>query len=254
MSTRNLLSGYKSVYLFLLLIFTIAINSANAQTKTKIVWDYPVKPNMEEWSLFKSMEDMYKTCQIPEDILKQIDTESLVDICLNFPVPPVFPLFNTPQQGFMEYYNNFNGIHELFHRKDVAQYLVKRYVMMSLSEFNPLWPSYKQGQFISHYKFVEAILSQPQVIASLDAEGRKVLLKETIRKLDEKISMDDLFSGFSLEINLWVIANLLYAENKSIFGEYNQHNIQTAIETGMFVDIDMNKLYQQAKNYIYENE
>ena len=129
---------------------------------------------------------MYQACQIPEDILKQLDTESLVAICLNFPAPPAFPVFNYPQQAFLEYYSGFNGIRELFQRKDAGRYLMEKYAMMSFSEFDPLWPLYKQGQFVAHYKLVEAILSQPQVIASLDAKARKALLQETIRKLEEK--------------------------------------------------------------------
>ena len=246
----------KILKLIFLVFFCLFAYISNAQTETnkRTEWDYPIKPGSKEWNQFKSTNDMYEACQIPENILKKLDTESLVDICLKFPAPPVFPFFNTPQQAFMEYFSNFNGIRELFERKDAGQYLLEKYTLMSLYEFNPLWPLYRQGQFTSHYKFVEAILSQPQVIATLDSNGRKVLLKETIRKMDEKVSKDDLFSGFSLEINLWVIARLLYSENKSVFQGYNQQNIQTALETGMFVDIDVNMLYQKAKKYADENE
>jgi len=227
--------------------------SAIGQEK-EFTWDYPVKPGAEEWRQFKSMKEMYQACQIPDNIMKQLDTESLVNICLNFPAPPVFLLYNTPQQAFMEYYNNFNGIQELFVRKDAGHYLLNKYAKMSLSEFNPLCPLHKQGQFTAHYKFVEAILSQPQVIASLDAEERKVLLREALSKIDEKISKKDLFSGFSLEINLWVIGQVLYSENRSSLQEFNQKNFQTSMNTGMFVDVDVDMLYQLAKNYAYENK
>ena len=235
-------------------IFLILLPFSVIGQEKKMLWDYPVKPGMKEWSQFKSMEDMYLACQIPSNILKLLDTESLVNICLSFPAPPVFPLFNIPQQAFMEYYTNFNGIRELFKRQDAGQYLLKKYTMMSLSEFNPLWPLHQQGSFISHYKFVEAILSQPQVIASLDTKERKELLKEALRKMDEKISKNDLFSGFSLEINLWVLGRLLYSENKSSLQKFNQQNVQIAMNTGIFVDIDVDALYQQAKKYTYENE
>ena len=99
-----------------------------------------------------------------------------------------------------------------------------------------------------------SILSQSQVIASLDAFGRKALLKESIRKMDEKISKNDLFGGYSLAINMWVIGNLLYAEDKTILQRYDQQKIQTALKMGIFVNIDVDMLYQQAKNHVYENE
>ncbi|MCL2651618.1 MAG: hypothetical protein FWD60_11430 [Candidatus Azobacteroides sp.] len=240
----------KKIFIICLILIPFAII---AQEKT-LLWDYPVKPGMEKWSQFKSMDEMYQSCQIPDAILKRLDTESLVDICLNFPAPPVFPLFNTPQEGFMTYYNNFNGIRELFNRKDAGQYLLKKYSMMSLSDFNPLWPLYRQGQFISHYKFVEAILSQSPIIESLDANGRKALLNEAIRKLDEKKSKSDLFGGSSFEINAWIIGKVLYSENKLVLQGYSQECIQTSIESGLLLDIDVNTLYQEAKSYSYENK
>ena len=219
-----------------------------------LAWDYPVRPGMVEWHQFKTIDAMYKACQIPDNILKNLDTESLVDICLNFPAPPLFIIFNTPQQAFMQYYSNFNGIRELFKRKDAGQYLLKKYSSMSLDEFNPLWELHQQGRFISHYKFIEAILSQPQVIASLDAEGRKALLKEAVNKIDEKLSKTDLFGGFSLEINLWVLGRILYSENEPLLQGLNQQNLKSAMETGRFVDIDVDMIYQIAKNKSNEND
>jgi hypothetical protein len=234
----------------LLLTFSFALN---AQEK-KLTWDYPVKPGMEEWSQFKSINEMYEACQVPDNILKQIDTESLVDLCLSFPAPPVFPLFNTPQEAFLVYFSNFNGIRELFDRKDAGQYLLKKYTTMSLSDFNPSWPLYKQGQYISHYKFVEAILSQPQVIASMDVGERKDLLREAILKLDEKKSKNDIFGDNSLEINLWIIGKILYSDAKSFFQRYNQQSIQTAIESGLILEMDIDALYQQANKYVNESK
>jgi len=237
------------------LLFSISIFlSFVVYAQEKPVWDYPVKPGTEEWNQFESVDEMYQACQIPDNVLKQLDTESLVDICLGFPAPPLFPLFNTPQQAFLMYYYNFNGIQELFNRKDAGRYLLKKYVMMSLSDFNPLWELHEQGRFISRYKFIEAIMSQSQVISSLDAKGRKELLKEAIHKLDEKISKDDLFGGYSIEINLWVMGKILYNENRSLLQEFDQKNLQTAMESGMFVDIDVDILYQLSKKYAYENE
>jgi hypothetical protein len=233
--------------------FVLVSFAAMAQEK-KVTWDYPVKPGMEEWRQFKSTDEMYKSCQIPNDILKQLDTESLVDICLSFPASPIFPFFNTPQEGFMSYYSNFNGIRELFDRKDAGHYLLKKYTTMSLSDFNPLWPLHRQGQFISHYKFVEAILSQSQIIQSLDTGERKLLLKEAIRKIDEKNSKADLFGGNNLEINSWLIGKVLHSENKLPLAAKNQQNILVCLESGLLVDVDINLLYQQAKKYANENE
>ncbi len=220
----------------------------------KVNWDYPVKPGSEEWKKFNGTDDMYQACQIPDDILIQLDTEDLVDICLDFPAPPQFLFYNTPQDAFMSYYSNFNGIRELLlNRNDVGHYFMKKYSEMSLSDFNPLWPLYRQGQFISHYKFVEAILAQTQVIESLSSEERKSLMKEVIHKMDKKLSKSDLFSGNNIEINLWVMAKLLSSGNKLSIQNKNQEDIQTFLNSGLFVDVDINSIYKQAKEYTNEN-
>ena len=138
----------------IIVVFCLVTCALSAQ---EVIWDYPVKPGMGQWQKFKSVDEMYQACQIPDNVLKQLDTESLVVICLNFPSTPIFPFFNYPQQAFMEYFSNFNGIRELFQRKDAGLYLTQRYALMSFSDFNPLWPLHRQGQFISHYIFVDRI-------------------------------------------------------------------------------------------------
>lgn len=39
-----------------------------------IDWDYPIKPGTEEWTNFKSGQEMLNACQIPENILKNLST------------------------------------------------------------------------------------------------------------------------------------------------------------------------------------
>ena len=243
-----------AVFILFICAFCLFTDVLHAQTTEKITWDYPIKPSSEQWRQLKSVEQMYQACQIPDNVLKRIDTETLVDICLNFPAPPLFPLYNYPQQAFMTYFSNFNGIRELFERKDAGHYLLKKYAMMSFADFNPLWPLHQQGEFVSHYKFIEAILAQPQIISTLDEKDRKALLKETLKKIDEKLAKEELFGGFSLEINLWAIVTIVHSENKALLQGLDRKNLQTAMKTGMFVNIDADRIYQQAKNYTYENE
>ena len=83
---------------------------------------------------------------------------------------------------------------------------------------------------------------------------RKSLLKEAIRKMDEKILMSDLFGGYSLEINVWVIGKILYSENKLLLPKKNQQSVRAAMESGFLVNMDTDALYRQAKKYAYENE
>ena len=223
----------------------------NAQERKK-TWDYPVKPGMEEWQHFKSIDEMYKACQIPENILKTLDTESLAQICMDYPAPLVLIIYNSPQAGFSSFHSNFNGIRELFRRKDIGKYLLKKYTNMSFADFNPLWPIEKQGDFSFKYQFVETIIAQPQVIQSLDATDRKLLLKEVIKKFDMKNSRTDLFGGNSLVINAWIMARILHSENKFSTKYTNKSEIEMSLESGQLVDYDIQCIFQQAKKYTNE--
>ena len=97
-------------------------------------------------------------------------------------------------------------------------------------------------------------MSQSQIMASLDEKDRRKLLQEATYKIDEKISKDDLFGINSLGINLWLMLKTLHSEDSAILKEFNQKDIQTAMETGLLVKIDVNILYKISKEYTYENK
>ena len=115
--------------------------------------------------------------------------------------------------------------------------------MMSLKEIVGVVPVHKiQGDW-----FCFALISNNacQGVFGID---------KSLKRNDEKLEKEDLFGGYSLEINLWAIVTLLYSENKSLLQGHDQEKLQAAMETGMFVDIDTDKIYQQAKKYADENE
>ena len=41
-------------------------------------WNYPILPGTEEWKKFKTQQEKVDACQIPEDVLKAISTNDLV--------------------------------------------------------------------------------------------------------------------------------------------------------------------------------
>ena len=218
--------------------------SAIGQEK-KLVWDYPVKPGLEEWKKLNSPYEIYQALQIPDKILKEIDTESLVQICLNYPATTVFFIRNTPQECFEAFYSQFNGIQELMNRKDAGKFLLSKYAQMSLADFNPLWILETQGSFVNKFYYMELFLVQPQIQELLNANEQELLLKETIKKFELKCERSDLFGGNSLEVTTWVMTKLLYTKKKLLLDEQS-------LSTGQLKDIDMVSIYQQAKIDVHE--
>jgi hypothetical protein len=111
------------LYFTLLFTFSFALN---AQEK-KLTWDYPVKPDMEEWKSLDHNQGKINACQIPEKILSSLTTIELTDICLRYPLIYDIFAFNDWNIGIDNLFNTFNGIRELYKRTDVSKELLKRY-------------------------------------------------------------------------------------------------------------------------------
>jgi hypothetical protein len=222
--------------------------AVNAQDK-KMTWDYPIKPGMEEWRKFKSMAEMYRACQVPESVLKQLDTETLTDICLNFPAYGVLFFHNTPQQGFDSYYSRFNGIRELLSRKDAGTYLLKKYLAASFNhDFNRLWTTVDQGRYVFKMQYFETIMAQQSVINSMTVEERQLLLKEALDKFDTKAANRDLFGGQTFAVNAWILAQVLDKDSKLP----SSRTMAEFLKSGFLANLDLEDIYKQAKLYDHE--
>jgi hypothetical protein len=127
----------KNVILLLLglsAVFSCKHNQETAETaypceelQKELPWDYPVKPGTEEWENFKSATEMLESCQIPNTVLTALSTEDLTDICLNYPLLYDVFAFTKKNEGFNKIFNDFNGLRELYARKNSADELLKRY-------------------------------------------------------------------------------------------------------------------------------
>jgi hypothetical protein len=240
----------KVAFLFSFILFSFF--ALNSQGKN-ISWDYPVKPGSAKWQQFKSIDEMHEACQIPEDILKKLSTESLVQICADYPAYFDLFIYNTPQAGFESYYSYFNGICELLSRKDVGHFMLKKYASMSLTkDFNSKWELKKQGEFVYKQEYFEILLAQPQVIQSLNSEDRKLLLKEAIKKFDEKQTRGDLFGGSTLAVNAWILGRILYEEGKLLTEFSKKSDVELSFNSGQMMDYNFETIYQQAKSFINE--
>jgi hypothetical protein len=195
---------------------------------------------------------MYKAVFIPENVLKEFDTEALVQICLGYPALPTLLLFNSPQDGFDNLYRHFNGIRELVARKDVGEFLLKKYSTLSFRDFNPLWTLEKQGEFVHKYYYIEIILAQPQIVLSLKKDDKKVFLKEVIKKFEEKQLRDDLFGSNALEVNALILARTLATEDRLFSKSLSKTELELSLKSGQLIDYDLFSIYEQAKSYTYE--
>lgn len=89
-------------------------------------YSYPVVPGTSEWLSLKSHVEKIQACQIPEEILRNLSTEDLLETVLNYPLLVDMLVWNTPEEGYFEVQSQFNGLQELSKRSDVLQSLMLR--------------------------------------------------------------------------------------------------------------------------------
>ncbi|MDR1369701.1 MAG: hypothetical protein LBJ72_06200 [Dysgonamonadaceae bacterium] len=211
-------------------IFLIAlcftITGAMFAQETKDKWDFPVKPGTEEWRKLKSYEARVKACQVPEEILLSLSTNELTDICLEYPLLYDIFAFNNRNKGINKFFDNFNGIRELYKRKDAANELLNRYDLklqqISFVEGNA--SDYEKGGYTISISILEMLL------CFTDTQGdiQKKILQKLVSGYENKLLYTDYFKGLGLQCNFYSRAHIV---TKIL----QQNNEQSPIKDGSLV-------------------
>jgi len=162
-------------------------------------WDYPVKPGTEEWKRLKTHSEKVEICQIPIDVLKKMSTDHLIEVCLNYPLSFDFYAYNSIKEGIIKVKDRFNGLQELFARKDNFSLLQKR---MDVNVFQKIvtesnYTVEEKGKTIHRYTLIETLLSFDNFMNNADLSEILALEKKTISMLEYKESNKNLFSSFA---------------------------------------------------------
>ncbi len=155
-------------------------------------YDFPIKPGTKEWKALSSHDKMVEACQIPENILKKMSTEGLIETCLNYPLVGGMFASNNIQSGFNSIVSKFNGLQELLQRKDVGSKLLMRYRQFRKLDSQTLKKELGDtGLF--HFLSFEVLISQDAVLSKMTKGERIELLKECVVKYQEKRKYPDTF-------------------------------------------------------------
>lgn len=181
--------------------------AASGQNNTP--YNYPVKPGTPAWNSLPSTEARVQACQVPADVLKSLSTEALAITCLNFPFIGELLAAQDLQSGFNALQKHFNGFRELLGRKDAGAALLGLYKRMNAAALNRNAVLTEQGAFTLRFSYLELLLAQNTVIATLDAANTRLLREEAVKKYEEKQTRKDAFGAIGLNTSAWVLGKLL---------------------------------------------
>lgn len=92
------------------------------------IYEYPVLPGTEEWAAFTTTQEMENSCQIPEQLLRNMSTEDLAQTVLKYPLLPNMLAYDAYEEGYNEVKNSFNGLQELVSRENAGSILYQMYL------------------------------------------------------------------------------------------------------------------------------
>jgi hypothetical protein len=216
-------------------------------------YDYPIKPGTDEWKAFGSHDEMLQACQIPESILKDMSTAGLVETVLNYPLLGDYTAYNNMQYGFDMVVSHFNGLRELFNRKDAGTELLARYRTMDPAAIDNDWTDVEKGFYAFSFQDIEALLAQEPILTNLTEAQRQELLTEAIAKYQAKQQHAEVYGQYGQEGTVWLIGRALQQESYSPFEQKIQEDVtlQDFLSSGSFAtDPVLNEILSQANQFL----
>jgi len=207
----------KIYWLVFVLLFSCGKNNREEECDCECAqsWDYPVKPGTAEWNRLgrEDRNELFRLCQIPDNIINCLSTEKLLDLCLEYPYLTGIFSMNIFDMGVDGAIQGVNGTRELFKREDVVHYMLKKYMekIQNLSFLDVEEEKYS----MVHLLFKLSIKIMDGWISRL--EGNDETLKEILRTLItgyEKIVSTKMIGGSAGELLVFNFYSRAYTIKK----------------------------------------
>jgi hypothetical protein len=213
MDKLNLYQIFKKTGWLFFLVLLAGCNNVEGSTADPVdAYDFPVQPGTEEWRQLASRVEMLAAVQIPQDVLDNMSTAGLVETVLSYPLYGDLFAHYFHQAGIEAIQQDFNGLSTLLTRPDAGTLLLDRYHMIDINEVQEKATLIEQGEFVTRVKYLEIILTQPEILAQLSAEERILLLQEAMVKRDEKFALHTYYGYTGLEPTALLAGRILQLE------------------------------------------
>jgi hypothetical protein len=167
---------------------------------------------------------MIDACQIPEDVLSGLSTADLTDICLNYPLLGDVLAFDNPNLGLGNLFGNFNGIRELYRRKEVSENLLRHYD-------RHLHRLCLQNGTVLLTVLDELLLSRVEWNEESDREEFTELLRGLVAGYKARLDYESEFTDF-LRINYFARAHIISKMNPQSLETLPENSVKALLYNG----------------------
>lgn len=163
------------------------------------------------WRKYQSLEEMLAACQIPEDKLKSMSTDELIEVCMSHPLHMIYVAYNNQLEGAKVIIDDFNGFQELKLRDDAALKLLSFYEDVN---FNPKAKQIRRRDFSSTtlLGFIELFLASKEISQLYEGNNINELKRISDKVLDQKLLRAQ-NSFFSIRHSLLLNAQIKLEDN-----------------------------------------
>ena len=189
----------KTVFFLLTIVLLGACAEDVVYQKTAVsnnknqMFSYDSVTNPEVWKTFMSFEEMMAATQIPEAILKELPTDTLVALCMNHPLANNYIYYENHIEGAKIIIDRFNGFQELKKREDAPQKILSYYENYDLTfdrnnkECNP-YASHRILYKPLNIGFIELVIASKEFSKLYTAECLGQLESIANVKFEQKLS------------------------------------------------------------------
>jgi hypothetical protein len=174
-------------------------------TNVSDAYDYPIRPGTDEWRKLHNMVEKYQVCQIPEDILKNMSTLGLVETVLDYPNLFLYTAYNDMQYGFDVLVANFNGLQELYNRKDAGSEILNIFLKMYPAAINEEWTDIQKGGYAFSFLNIEMLLMQESILDNLIPTEHQLLIDRAVLNQQQMKTIPELYSAIDFEVTSMLI-------------------------------------------------
>jgi hypothetical protein len=237
--------------IFIFICIALCSFHAKGQEK-KLPWDYPVKPGSIEWQN-KTYQEKIDACQIPVDVLSSLSTEDLAEVCLKYPPLMVHLMSsNSYERGLDVLHAQFNGVRELFKRRDAAKALLKQYqeMIQKINLLSGMASDDEKGDFVLDVAAVELLLSRFLAQYNADKKNDVEILQHLMKGYEKKLLYPDFFGGLSFGVNFFARAIAIKRIDIQSLEKFSQKENNKVFSLGVCDEMTMQTINDLSYQYI----
>ena len=190
----------------------IMTDSVARDASKKVAFSYDSVTVPSVWSTFGTFNEMMNACQIPDDVLKELPTDTLVALCVYHPLANTYLYHDNPMNGLRLFLDGFNGFEELKQRADCAEKIMDYYELIELSySTEPTANKYSKHRLDMRplqVAFIELLIASKEVPELYDAQNIGRLEQIANVKYEQKLQSNLYKTSFALSKSLLIGAQM----------------------------------------------